>query len=184
MEVDQNPIVPNNPATTGSGLCLLSAIAIMAVVSGCASQPPRQQDARPGFYASLAKPGARVSPAAVRDIISIYRRNNGLALVRLDPALQRAAEIQAQRMVAQGGAGNQVRKGLHALLRRQKISFRTAVQNVSSGYHTLPEAFAGWRQSAPHNSNMLNRRVTRMGVASIYAPDTKYKVHWVLVMAD
>jgi len=48
----------------------------------------------------------------------------------------------------------------------------------------LPEAFAGWRQSKPHNANMLNRRVTRMGVSSVYAPGSKYKVHWVLVMAD
>jgi len=76
----------------------------MAAVSGCALQPPRQHDARPDFYASLAKPGARVSPTAARDIISIYRRNKRLSLVRLDPALQRVAEIQTWRMAAQNGA--------------------------------------------------------------------------------
>src|SRR6476661_1633803 len=59
-----------------------------------------------------------------------------------------------------------------------------AVENVSAGYHTLAEAFSGWRQSKPHNENMLNPRMRRMGIATAYAPASKYKVFWVLVMAN
>ena len=60
----------------------------------------------------------------------------------------------------------------------------TAVENVSAGYHTLAEAFSGWRDSPPHNRNMLEPKMRRMGIAAAYAPDTKYKVFWALVMTD
>jgi len=59
-----------------------------------------------------------------------------------------------------------------------------AVENVSAGYHTLAEAFSGWRDSPPHKANMLNSGVTKLGIAASYAPDTKYKVFWTLIMAS
>jgi uncharacterized protein YkwD len=60
---------------------------------------------------------------------------------------------------------------------------KVAVEDISAGYHTLAEAFSGWRDSAPHRANMLNQNVTRMGIAAVYAPNSKYKVFWSLIMA-
>ena len=48
-----------------------------------------------------------------------------------------------------------------------------AVENVSAGYHTLAEAFSGWRDSPPHRANMLKKGVTKLGIAASYAPNTK-----------
>ena len=163
--------------------CTAAAIAGIAL-SACAAAPPPAPRASSDLYASLARPGARVDPAAARDIISIYRNNKGLAVLRLDPALQRIAEQQVRSMAAHGGADKAVRSGLRRLLAKENVRYATAVQNVSSGYHTLPEAFAGWRQSRPHNANMLHRKVRRMGIASAYVAGTKYRVHWALVLAD
>jgi Cysteine-rich secretory protein family len=59
-----------------------------------------------------------------------------------------------------------------------------AVENVSAGYHTLAEAFSGWRDSPPHRANMLQNGVTKMGIAASYAPNTKYKVFWTLILAS
>ena len=59
-----------------------------------------------------------------------------------------------------------------------------AVENVSAGYHTLAEAFSGWRDSPPHRANMLKNGVTKLGIAASYAPNTKYKVFWTLIMAS
>ena len=59
-----------------------------------------------------------------------------------------------------------------------------AVENVSAGYHTLAEAFSGWRDSPPHRENMLKNGVTKMGIAASYAPNTKYKVFWTLILAS
>ena len=61
---------------------------------------------------------------------------------------------------------------------------KLAVENVSAGYHTLAEAFSGWRDSPPHKANMLKSGVTKLGIAAIYVPNTKYKVFWTLILAS
>jgi len=57
------------------------------------------------------------------------------------------------------------------------------VENVSAGYHTLAEAFSGWRDSPPHRANLLNRGVSRLGIAAAFSPNSKYKVFWALILA-
>ena len=69
-------------------------------------------------------------------------------------------------------------------VKRSGYDAKVAVENIGAGYHTLAEAFSGWRESRPHNANMLNPRVRRIGIATAYAPGTKYKVFWALVLAD
>ena len=60
---------------------------------------------------------------------------------------------------------------------------RLAVENIGAGYHTLAEAFSGWRDSPGHRDNMLKKGVTKMGIAAVYAPGSKYKVFWTLILA-
>jgi uncharacterized protein YkwD len=60
---------------------------------------------------------------------------------------------------------------------------KITVENVSAGYHTLAEAFSGWRDSPPHRANMLKDGVTRIGIAAVYTPNSKYKVYWALILA-
>ncbi|NNC01122.1 CAP domain-containing protein, partial [Corallococcus exiguus] len=55
--------------------------------------------------------------------------------------------------------------------------------NLSAGYHTLAEAFSGWRESPQHDRVLLDPRATRMGIATAFTPNSKYKVYWVLVVA-
>ena len=57
------------------------------------------------------------------------------------------------------------------------------VENVSADYHTLAEAFSGWRDLPPHRANMLNRGVSRLGIAAAFSPNSKYKVFWALILA-
>ena len=61
--------------------------------------------------------------------------------------------------------------------------FAAPAANLSAGYHTLAEAFSGWRESAQHNRVLLDARATRIGIATAYAPNSKYKVYWVLALA-
>ena len=63
-------------------------------------------------------------------------------------------------------------------------SARAAAENISAGYHTMAEAFSGWRDSPPHRANMLLNGATRMGIAAVYAPKSKYKVFWALILAQ
>ena len=144
-------------------------------LAGCATAPVlNTPGAETGLHGGLASKGTIADPLAARDIISIYRHNHGLAPLTIDPELQAAALEKARAMVqadkASGGVGG-IKRGI-------------VVSNVSAGYHSVADAFSGWRGAPQQNANMLNPNVKRMGIASVYSPHSKYGVFWALVLTD
>jgi len=96
----------------------------------------------------------------------------------------RLAEQQSQAMAARNKMDHNVKGPLDKRLGASGYPATLAVENVSAGYHTLAEAFSGWRDSPPHKANMLKNGVTKLGIAAAYAPNTKYKVFWTLILAS
>ena len=165
--------------------CIAFLAAFGAAISGCTEPAPVTEPAGPpAFYQQLASSSAEVDPIAARDIISVYRRNNGLPTVSVDAGLQNEARAQALAMAKANLPSQNLRGSLKSRLKAAKQDHVAAVENVSAGYHTLAEAFSGWRQSPPHNSNMLNPKVRKIGIATAYVPGSKYKVFWALVLTD
>ena len=152
-------------------------------LAGCA-ETSRPLPSEPTFYKDLASYDARVDAGTAREMISLYRSNHGLGPVAVDPGLEAAARNQVTAMARADKLSHEVSGNLAARLDGVGYTKNAAVENVSAGYHTLAEAFSGWRQSKPHNENMLNPRMRRMGIATAYAPGSKYKVFWALVMTD
>jgi len=154
---------------------------IFAALPGCTdSYKPSGQ---PSFYRSMATADAQLDAASAASMISGYRRNNGLNPVSLEPHLMRMAEVQARAMASRNKLDHDVKGPLAKRLNASGYPATLAVENVSAGYHTLAEAFSGWRDSPPHRANMLKNGVTNLGIAAIYAPNTKYKVFWTLILA-
>ena len=162
----------------------LTALTAVLSLAACAVKPLDIPTGQPSFYLSMASRDAKVDTVAARDLISIYRRNNGLSTVSLDPILQAEAQKQAEAMAAADSMSHEVRGTLQKRLDGSGLQHSMAVENISAGYHTLADAISGWRNSRPHNENLLNGKMRRMGIASAYAPGTKYKVFWALVMSD
>jgi uncharacterized protein YkwD len=140
--------------------------------------------AEPSFYRNLAQPGAVLDDAAAASMISGYRANNGLPAVTLDPELTRLAAAQADTMARRDRLDHAAGKPFVARLKASGYDAKTAAENISAGYHTLAEAFSGWRDSPPHKANMLLKGATRMGIAAVYTPTSKYKVYWALILAE
>ena len=162
---------------------ILSAAALLglAVLPGCMSEsaPPAQ----PSFYVSMADAGATVDGTAAASMISGYRGNNGLGAVEVDADLMRMAMDHARTMAAKDKIDHAAGREFTGRLTAAGFDGKIAVENVSAGYHTLAEAFSGWRDSPPHRANMLKGGVNRLGIAAVYAPQSKYKVFWALIMA-
>ncbi len=59
----------------------------------------------------------------------------------------------------------------------------TAGENIAAGYHTLAEAFSGWRESPAHDRGMKDADMTVMGIGTAYNPKSKYKVFWSVIFA-
>jgi uncharacterized protein YkwD len=159
--------------------CVLRIATALALLgfSGCASEAP-PPSGTPSFYRNLAE-GGQLDAAAAQSMISGYRANNGLGAVVIDPSLMQLAEEHSRNMAARDKLDHDVGKAQRIRGARSKV----AVENVSAGYHTLAEAFSGWRESPPHRANMLNKGVTRIGIAAVYSPQSKYKVFWTLILA-
>ncbi len=138
----------------------------------------------PSFYRDLALPGAQLDTAAAASMISGYRANNNLPAVTLDPELTRLAQAQADIMAKRDKLDHSVGKPFVARLKASGYDAKSAAENISAGYHTLAEAFSGWRDSPPHRANMLLTGATRIGIAAVYTPASKYKVYWSLILAE
>jgi uncharacterized protein YkwD len=158
------------------------AIFGLLALAGCAAEKTLPE--QPAMYVNLAEPGTQLDAQAAASMFSQYRQNNGLGAVTIDPDLMRLAEAQSQAMAAKNKPDHDVKAPLAKRLKDSGYPATLAVENVSAGYHTLAEAFSGWRDSPPHRDNMLKSGVTKMGIAASYAPNTKYKVFWTLILAS
>ena len=162
-----------------SAAVLIGALAV--ALAACAGEvaPPEQ----PTFYRSMASPVAELDGAAAASMISGYRRNNGLGVVTLDPALMQMAQVQAQAMAARDKVDSDAKGAFAKRMKAAGFDAKVSVENISAGYHTLAEAFSGWRDSPPHRANMLKAGVSRIGIAAVYTANSKYKVFWALILA-
>ena len=102
----------------------------------------------------------------------------------LDPELMRLAQAQAEIMAKRDkldhGAGKPFVVRLKALRLRRQARGREYRRR-------LPYAGRGVLRLArfqPHHANMLLAGATRIGIAAVYTPTSKYKVYWALILAE
>ena len=155
---------------------------LLPVLGGCADNNVPKSE--PSFYRNLAQPGAQLDAAAAASMISGYRANNSLPVVALDSDLMRLAQAQAEMMAKREKLDHGAGKPFVQRLKASGYDAKRAAENISAGYHTLAEAFSGWRDSNPHRANMLLAGATRMGIAAVYTPGSKYKVYWAMILAE
>ena len=161
---------------------IAATLLVLLMVGGCTdTQVPKGE---PSFYRNLAQPGAEFDATSAASMISGYRANNGLPAVTLDPELMKLAQAQAEVMAKRDKLDHGAGRPFVQRLKASGYDAKRAAENVSAGYHTFAEAFSGWRDSNPHRANMLLAGATRMGIAAVYTPASKYKVYWALILAE
>lgn len=154
---------------------LAGALAVFGI-AGCV-EPSRT--GQPAFYRDLGSATARVDAGEARAMISAYRMNAGLPALALDPKLVEAAQQEASAMAVADKPAQA--EAVKARLARDGQAGVEA--NLSAGYRRLAEAFSGWRDSPQHDRVMKTPGATRMGIATAYAPGSKYQVYWALIVA-
>lgn len=160
---------------------ILISLLAAGALAGCAD--PDSVPGQPSFYRSLAQTGVQVDGKTAASMISGYRKNNGLGPVTLDSELSRLADQQARAMARRDKLDHNAGGSFASRMKASGYSYKAGAENIGAGYHTLAEAFSGWRDSPPHRANMLLKGVSRMGIAAVYEPSSKYKVFWTLILA-
>jgi hypothetical protein len=131
---------------------------------------------------------AAAAPACAGDLsataqaaISHYRAEHGLPPVTPDAKLMRLAAEQANAMARAGVLDHDVARPFQVRI----VSYRpeVAVENIAAGTKTFASTLDIWQHSPGHDANLRRAGVTRFGIASAEAPDSKYKIFWALIMA-
>jgi uncharacterized protein YkwD len=154
---------------------LLLACLAGLFLTGCAALETAQR--MPAERISISTADGGVAAA----LISTYRAARGLSAVKVDAALNQAAEHHA-RAVAQAG------KLSHGDFGGRMASFGlggvNAAENLAAGQATVAKAVAGWKASPGHNENLLMPEARRIGLAHARSAGAGYEDYWVLVLAE
>ncbi len=161
---------------------LAAALALLVVPTACLGP---DSGVKSPLYSNLAEIAGDLDEEAASDMINAYRANNGLGPVALDDRLNALARGYAGDLATAASKGARIDPDGKLETRLIAAGYETneVSESVSAGYHTLAEAFSGWRDSGPHKDTMLFAPAQDMGIAAVYLPGTKYRVYWVLIMA-
>lgn len=162
---------------------LAAVLSLGAFLAAC-SRSPAPVERTPPFYQRLDIGGRSVDPASSLSMINQYRGNKGLSPLVWDPTLARIAQSQVDRMAAENRVHSTEEAGLDRELTAAGVPYASFLANFSAGYRTFAEAFSGWRESARHDATMLSARASRVGLATAYAPNSKYKIFWTLIVVE
>jgi len=92
---------------------IFAMIGLLALGGCMGDNPPSEQ---PTMYLSMANGGATLDPQAAASMISLYRQNNGLGAVVVDPDLMKLAEVQSQAMAGRNKVDHDVKGPLEKRL--------------------------------------------------------------------
>lgn len=136
-------------------------------------------------FALALTPVAQAGPAdtGAASMVTRLRASYGLGPVRIDPALTRAAERQAQSMAAAGVLSHDVGGSFGSRMNAAGLGHVPAAENVGAGHRSMQAAIDSWQRSPGHQANLLMREVTRIGVARVDAPGKPYGTYWAMVLA-
>ena len=107
----------------------LAMIGLLALGGCTSSDVPIEQ---PSMYLNMAEPGARLDAQAAATMISLYRKNNGVGAVVVDPELMKVAELQSQAMASRNKLDHDVKAPLPKRLQAAGYPSTLAVENVSA----------------------------------------------------
>ena len=116
------------------------------------------------------------------EMISRYRREHGLSIVKTDPQLTAIAERQAKAMAASGNMDHDVAGPFSSRIAGARTGM--AAENIAAGTSTWADTFRMWQRSPGHNANLLLAKADSVGVAVARNEQTRYKTFWAMVIAD
>src|SRR5499427_1779986 len=116
------------------------------------------------------------------EMISRYRREHGLSVVKTDPQLTAIAERQAKAMAASGIMDHSVAGSFSS--RVSSVNANRAAENIAAGTKTWADTLRMWQNSPGHNANLLQAKADSVGVAVARNENTRYKIFWAMVIAE
>lgn len=131
---------------------------------------------------------AAASPEFLNQVIVLtneQRRAAGCGNLTWDAQLATAAQQHADDMAANNYFSHNSRNGARftTRIRSAGYSYRLAAENLAAGQTTPEEVVAGWMSSPAHRANILNCRLTNIGIGYGFNGASEFGSYWVQDMA-
>ncbi|MEV7967763.1 CAP domain-containing protein [Sphaerisporangium sp. NPDC088356] len=107
--------------------------------------------------------------AAAVDLTNRERMRNGCDPLRVDPRLARSARAHSRDMAARNYFSHTSPGGLTPWNRMARAGYsNSAAENIARGYQSADEAVRGWMSNSGHRRNILNCKITTVGIGVAY----------------
>ncbi len=128
--------------------------------------------------------GASPFADEIASMVNNARAGAGLMPLRVDPALNTAAQIRAAECVGCFSHTRPDGSNCKTVLAQVGVNAGYTGENVASGYSDARSVFDGWMNSEGHRANIMNPRFTRIGVGSSPNSGNQYRGYaWAQVFA-
>jgi uncharacterized protein YkwD len=114
------------------------------------------------------------------------RRDAGRPPLRVDRALERAAQAYAETMLRRSHYGHVGPDGSRPIDRARAAGYRPAAiaENIARGQHAVAEVMSGWLASPGHRRNLLDPDYADAGFGLAFGRNAEgYEVYWVQLFA-
>lgn len=147
-------------------------LSLPGVVAG-----PRAESAAPG----AAAPAGRASTLV--ELANAQRNLAGLPPLRINAALMRAAQTQAEQSASIGKMAHVLPEARYPRpedrLDASGYPWRAYAENIAMGQQSMSAAIEAWMKSPGHRKNLLSATYTELGTG--YATDTEGRPYYVQV---
>ena len=127
--------------------------------------------------------GAAAITNSIADLTNVERSRAGLAPLRLEGRLMKAAQMQAEQMASLGRMDHVLSDGPYPApkdrLAAAGYKWRAFAENIAYGQRGPEAVTESWMGSAGHRANMLNGSYTEIGTG--YAVDGRGRTYFVQV---
>lgn len=114
-------------------------------------------------------------------LINKYRQANGLSGLKLSRTLGAAAEHHSQDMARNDYFSHTLSSGQSWSTNIKKHGYTASssmAENIAAGHRTAADTFEQWRNSAPHNRNMLSSNYRAIGIGRASNSGSTYRYYW------
>lgn len=100
----------------------------------------------------------------VVDLVNVERAKEGLSPLTVDTKVQAAAMVRAKECEVSFSHTRPNGSSFATALKEQKVSYRSAGENIAYGQRTPEEVMKAWMNSSGHRANIMNANYTTIGV--------------------
>lgn len=111
----------------------------------------------------------------VIELVNKERAKEQLPPLKPNAALAEAARVRAKEIASVWGHDRPNGASFSSTI---KTSYCLACENIAAGQRTPEAVVKGWMNSPGHRKNIMNPKLTHIGVGCYYDSESKYKYYW------